>query len=388
MEISVKNLVNHDGISRSCRIIVNGGRIDAVLENEAGHCDYAYAVPGFIDIHTHGGNGAEVNDNSLEAMRTVNDFYLTHGTTSYLASTVTDSIERIDSILTTADRFIAENRIKAEEGVQAGCIGVHLEGPWLSKVNLGAQNPDFCIPPGPSSRELVKKWADIIRMVTFSYHTEEAPAFLDLLKQHGIIPATGHDAAVDDQIVRGFENGIRVVTHLYCVTSVFCRKADGKHLGTAETALMTKGVDVEVIADGRHITRHMWNFIRNNKPCEEILIISDSMRCAGMPEDPDKVYKLGDVDVVVDDGVAWLKDKSMYAGSVATMHSNFHRLVCDWGVSLPDAVKMTSWNQARLLGLDGLGLLKAGAGADMVFLDENLDICGVVKSGRFISAGK
>ena len=144
---------------------------------------------------------------------------------------------------------------------------------------------------------------------------------------------------------------------------------------------MTDGVKVEVISDGHHITKFFWDFIVHNKSFDDILIVSDSMRCAGMPEDPEKTYKLGEIDVIVDNGVAWLKDKSAFAGSVATMYSNFRNLVQNWGVDISDAVKITSYNQSRLFNLDHLGEIKAGRKADILLLDKNLSVCKIIKNG-------
>jgi N-acetylglucosamine-6-phosphate deacetylase len=220
-------------------------------------------------------------------------------------------------------------------------------------------------------------------MITFSYHYAAADRFLDLLLELSIIPACGHDQTVDERILAGFARGLRHVTHIYSMNASFMRVDGRKHLGTLEMALMTPGIMVEVIADGKHITEHFWRFIRHNKSVDDIVIVSDSMRWAGMPDDPDRVHKLGDVDVIVDDGVAWLADRSAFAGSVGTMHGMFRRLVQEWGVDLSSAVQMTSANQARELGIDDrVGAVKPGMAADFVILDEDLEIKQVVKAGR------
>ena len=383
MYFHVKNLVNHDSILRNCRITVEGGYISdispvSVLPEDS----YDYALPGFIDIHTHGGDGHELMDNSIQSLEAMSRFYLRNGTTSFLTSTVTDSLTKTEDVLKTVREFLPHNRIASANGMEAECLGVHLEGPWLSRLNLGAQNPDDCIVPASDSLDLMERFSDIIKMVTFSYHTPESENLLKLLVDREIIPACGHDETIDEKILDGFAKGIKVITHIYCVTSSFRRVNGLKHLGTIEMALMTDGVKVEVIADGKHITKYFWDFIRHNKKYDDILIVLDSMRCAGLPEDPDKIYQLGKMDVIVDQGVAWLKDKTAFAGSVATMYSNFRRLVDEWGVNICDAVKITSYNQAKLLGNNTLGELKTGKKADILLLDETLRIKGVIKSGR------
>jgi N-acetylglucosamine-6-phosphate deacetylase len=343
---------------------------------------YYYAIPGFIDIHTHGGDGYELMDDSVEALEAISRFYLQKGTTSFLFSTVTSGLDRTESVLRTAGRFIVQNRKDAAKGLQAGFLGIHLEGPWLSKKNLGAQNPIYCIVPGKESLELIEKYHDIIKMVTFSYHTPESEKLLDLLLDKDIIPACGHDEAHDERILEGFNKGVKVVTHIYCVTSTFQRRNGLKHLGTIEMGLMTDGVKVEVIADGKHITKYFWDFIKHNKSYDDIIVITDSMRCAGLPEDPDKKYKLGEIDVIIDEGVAWLEDRSAFAGSVATMYSNFKRLVSEWNVPINEAVRITSYNQAKLLGIiDRVGEIKQGREADILLLDRDMKLQKVIKSG-------
>lgn len=381
MQFFVKYLVNRDRVQRDCMLTVDHGRIVGVEESVPLPDGAAeYAVPGFIDIHTHGGDGCELMDGSVAALETMGRFYLRHGTTSFLASTVTESLPKTEAVLATAARFLPENRRRARRGEMAECFGIHLEGPWLSRSNLGAQNPVHCIPPERSSLEMIDRYADIIRMVTFSYHTPQSEHLLERLVESGIVPACGHDETIDERITEGFSRGIRMVTHIYCVTSSFRRVGGRKHLGTLEMALMTDGVGVEVIADGKHITKYFWDFILHNKRKEDIFVISDSMRCAGLPEDPEKVYKLGDMDVIVDEGVAWLPDKTAFAGSVATMYGNFRQLI-RWGTTLSDAVGMTSWNQARLFGLKGLGEIGPGSRADLLLLDGELNIREIVKAG-------
>lgn len=387
----VKNIINHDHTSTNCAITIDRGTISTVEKCQRAESEfeseseseqwYEYAIPGFIDIHTHGGDGAELMDNSVDALDKISEFYLHQGTTSFLSSTVTDFLPKTECVLETAREFIDTNRIKASEGKQASCLGIHMEGPWLSLGNIGAQNPECCIAPDQKSMTLVDNYKDIVKMITFSYHTPEAEKFLKFLTDRDIVPACGHDQTIDEQIIPGFANGIKVLTHIYCVSSGFQRRDGFKHLGSLEMALMTDGVKVEVIADGKHITKYFWDFICHNKSYDDILIISDSMRCAGLSEDPDKVYKLGDMNVIVDQGVAWLENKKFFAGSVATMYSNFCRLAKEWNVSLNDAVKMTSHNQSMLFHRPDLGQIEEGKTADIILLDSNLSICKTIKSG-------
>lgn len=389
-EYLVETVVNPDGVEKNCRITVEGEKITAVEHAPVGPVGsdgtFSIAIPGFIDLHTHGGMGHDIMDGGTESFSKIAEHHLSNGTTSFLGSTLTADSDVIESTLSELRGFIGFNAGESGTGHAARMLGVHLEGPWISPEKAGAQNPRFIHAPDERSVELVHEFRDIIRKVTFSYHYDSADMLLDKLKQDGIVAACGHDSTTDERILAGFERGIDYVTHLYCMSSSFQRVGGYKHLGTLEMALMTPGVSVEVIADGRHITKYFWDFICHNKSLDDLVIVSDSMRWAGLPPDPDTVVKVGEYEVVIDDGVAWLPDRSAFAGSTATIHSMFRRLVNEWGVSLQDAVRITSWNQAKILGVsDTLGAIRRGMTADMLLLDENLDIAQVVKSGTEVA---
>jgi N-acetylglucosamine-6-phosphate deacetylase len=381
---NIKKVANHDSIKEDYVLSIENGIIRSMepCEEKSVKNDFFYAIPGFIDIHTHGGGGYEFMDNSLDSFRKISEFYAKNGTTSFLSSTNTASLDHIGSVLQKAASFKKSNSSGIQENRQAKFLGVHLEGPWLSEKNLGAQNPEYCIEPNKASFDLVKKYVDIIKMVTFSYHTKASESFLELLVKNNIIPACGHDAAYDARILAGFKKGVKVITHIYSNTSSFQRRKGLKHLGTLEMGLLTDGIKVEVIADGRHITKYFWDFIKHNKNYEDIIIITDSMRCAGLPENPEKIHKMGGMSVIIDKGVAWLEDRSTFAGSIATMYSNFKRLVGEWKVDICDAVRVTSYNQAQLLGIsDRLGSISQGKTADIIFMDKQLTPQKILKSG-------
>lgn len=388
----VRNVVNADKQIQDARIHIDGTRISRIeaspeadpvpaargAEEEV----FEYAVPGFIDIHSHGALGYDLMDGTDEAFHAVARFHLSNGTTGFLGSTLTAPLPEIETFLREVRPRMEDNVRLQAAGEEASLIGIHLEGPWISCNNLGAQNPRHVIEPDDESFRIVRENADIVRMATFSYHTPGAEKFLDLLVELGIVPASGHDEAIDEDIVGAFGRGMSHLTHVYSNSSSFQRKNHYKHLGSLEMSLMTPEVSVEVIADGRHITRYFWDFIRHNKTVKDIMLVSDSTRAAGLPEDPNKVYKLGELDIVVDDGVAWLSDRSVFAGSTSTMLRMFRVVVQEWGESLQDAVRMTSHNQATKFGLtDLIGGIAPGRQADILLFDKNLDLQRVIKSG-------
>jgi N-acetylglucosamine-6-phosphate deacetylase len=329
--------------------------------------------------------GCDVMDGSFDSLDTIARFHLRNGTTTFLATTLTAPLERLEAVLEIVECYRAARGERAGDGGTAGVAGVHLEGPWISRRNLGAQNGRYVIAPGRESLSLVRRYAGLLRLVTFSYHGEEARALLELLVELGIEASLGHDQTLDADAVAAFASGVRHLTHAYSNSSSFQRRSGVKHLGSLEMALITPGVTVELIADDRHIRRPFWEFVRHNKPIEEIIVVSDSTSGAGLPEDPTRVHKLGELDTIIDDGVAWLADRSAYAGSVSPLHSCLRVLVDRWKVPMADAARTVSSNPAKSIGLyPELGCLAAGSLADVVFLNDDLSIAAVLKSGRLV----
>lgn len=382
----VKNIVNSDSIHPAAEIVIRNGVISEINQHSRDFSlsdSYHYCIPGFIDMHTHGGDSLDVMDTTFEALSGIARYHLKNGTTSFIASTVTAPLSKIEALLTMGSSFIDLNRVRAQNGEEASLLGFHLEGPWISSKNPGAHNKSHIIKPSLESCRLIKKYADIISMVTFAYNNSSNDEFLHCLIDHDVIAACGHDDTLDADILHGFKKGISHVTHLYSCTSSWQRKNQRKHLGTSEMALMTKGVSVEVIADKHHITKHFWDFISHNKSRDDIIIVSDSIRAAGLPERPGVRYLLGDIEIIIENGVALIPDKSLLAGSVATMYSMFKTLIIEWGISIQDAVQMTSHNQAKKINqLDRIGHISPGRNADMIFLDKDLNIKKILKFGQ------
>jgi N-acetylglucosamine-6-phosphate deacetylase len=384
----VEHIVNAGSIIDNREIVIRGSVIDKIdtLPKHRKKDLFHYAVPGFIDIHTHGGNGFDIMDGTSYAFSRIAEYHLKNGTTSFLGSSITAPLHEITSLLQTGREFVKRNEEKSLKGEEASLLGFHLEGPWISCKNLGAQNESYVIEPDRETTSLIDTYSDIIKMVTFSYHNEKAENFLQVLLKKAIIPACGHDETLDRDIIKGFNNGLKHITHIYSNTSSFQRKDGFKHLGTLEMALITPGVTVEVIADNRHITKYFWDFITHNKSPDDIIIVSDSNRAAGLPEDPERQLRLGDLDIVIDRGVAWLPDRSVFAGSITSMLKMFRILVNEWNVAIKDAVKITSFNQAKKLGIsDRIGTIKEGKTADLILMDRELNIQKIIKSGVEVS---
>lgn len=385
-EYLVRKLINAEECIENCSIITRGSKIVKVEKKsfDVKKGSFYYAVPGFIDIHTHGRGGGDVMDSG--ALFQIARSYLDCGTTTFLASTVSSSLDRLETVLEGGRELLQKNKEKSSAAEQSLLLGYHLEGPWISEKNSGAHDRAYIAEPDQRALELIEKFSGIIRMVTFSYHSSGAKRLLECLNEKKIIAACGHDETIDSEIVEGFKKGLNHVTHIYSNTSSFQRAGGLKHLGTLEMALMTPGISIEVIADGRHITRYFWDFILHNKSVDDIVVVSDSISCAGLSTElsggGDSEYRLGDRRILIENGVAWLPDRSTFAGSISSIHSMFCRLVREWSVPIQNAVRMTSSNQARILNVAGtFGVIGRGATADILFMNEDLAIQKIVKSG-------
>jgi len=380
----IRHIVNSNAIINNSIIIIRDNFIEEIRKypSKENEYSYYYAIPGFIDMHTHGGDGFDIMDGTENAFSSIAKYHLKNGTTSFLGSTITAPIKIIENVLKTGRKYMQINKDKSFSGKESSLLGFHLEGPWISRKNLGAQNKLYVIEPDNYSINLINKYSDIIKMVTFSYHNKKAQMFLHVLLNNGIIPACGHDETIDSDILKGFKNGLNHITHIYSNTSSFQRKNRFKHLGTLEMALMTPGISVEVIADNRHITKYFWNFITHNKSFDDIIIVSDSIKAAGLPENSKKIYHLGELNIIIDQGVAWLPDKSVFAGSISSMYKMFKILVTKWKVNLQEAVKITSFNQAKKLNIyDKIGSIKQGKIADIILMDKDFTIKKILKAG-------
>jgi N-acetylglucosamine-6-phosphate deacetylase len=331
-----------------------GERIDALG---------AYAAPGYIDLHTHGGEGADVMDADPEGLERIARFHLANGTTSFLATTLTASLPRIQAAI---------DAVRAYQGRGARIVGVHMEGPFISAANAGAQERHHLRHPDVEGRAFVRANADVVRRITLAPELPGAMELIEECVERGIRASAGHDAAVDDEIAAAMARGPDCVTHIYCCSSSISRRAGPrKHLGLTEIGMADARLSVEVIADGRHIPDALFGLILRAKGRDSVCLVSDSIRVAGLP---DGEYHLGDSKtgtlVRKEGDEASVPALSVYAGSVMPLGAMVRRLVSGRVVSLADAVRMATAVPARLSGLADRGCLEEGALADINMLGE------------------
>lgn len=380
-------LVLRDRLADGWSVLVRGGVIeDIVRAGEPVSADYrvvdlhgAYLAPGFVDLHTHGAGGADFMDAEPEAFLTAARVHARHGTTAFCPTTLSGDFEE------TLQVFTAYGEAKKQNTDGAQFLGLHLEGPYFALSQKGAQDPKYIRPPVRAEYErFLDACGDIVRW-SAAPELPGAMAFGRDLASRGILASIAHTDADFDLAQEALSNGYTHVTHLYsCMTGVH-RVHAYRVAGVIEAALYFDGFTVEIIADGCHLPAALLKWIYKCKGADRIALVTDSMRGAGMPEgDSILGSKTRGMAVSIHDGVAWLPAGDAFAGSVATMDRLVRNMVQLADVPLYEAVKMASATPARIIGAAKKGILAPGMDADMVLLDQGLQVTGTIIGGKRI----
>lgn len=332
-----------------------------------------YVSAGFIDIHTHGGGGNAFEGTVDEIVDGCN-FHLKHGTTSICPTVSAAKIGSMEISLQNIEKAMRDERIKGN------IIGAHLEGPYLSRRQAGAQCADFITAPVESDYlPLLQKYGKSIARWTYAPENDEGERFAKALKEYGVVSSAGHTDAIYDDMTRAMENGCRLITHLYSCTSTVTRDHGFRRLGVIETAYLSDDMYVEIICDGKHLPPELIRLIYKIKGADRIALVTDSLSLVGT----DKTHGfMQATEYIIEDGVCKLADRSAFAGSVATADKLIRVAVKEAGISVVDAVRMITETPAEIMGLAEKGRLKIGADADIVAFDGNINITNAFVSGR------
>jgi N-acetylglucosamine-6-phosphate deacetylase len=332
----------------------------------------AVVVPGFVDIHVHGGGGASYTDGSEPDILRAARFHREHGTTTTLASLVTAS----EAELLAAVRALAE-------ATRAGTVaGIHLEGPWLSRAHCGAHDHTQLRDPAPVEIDALLAAGDgAIRMVTLAPERAGSDDAITRLADAGVVVAVGHTDATYEQTRQAVDLGATVGTHLFNAMRPPHHREPGPVLALLEDARVT----VELIADGVHVHRAVLQAVIEAAGTERVALVTDAMAAAGLG---DGEFRLGAMQIDVVEQVARVRGTSTIAGSTATMDQLFRfaaGLGPDRDAALAGAVNLTSTTPARALGLDRVGSLRVGADADLVVLKRDLHVSAVMAQGDWLA---
>lgn len=326
-------------------------------------------IPGFIDTHIHGANGADTMDGTVEALDAISSVLPKEGTTSFLATTMTQSKENIEKALENVAEYTSKPK-------HAEIIGIHLEGPFINEARKGAQPGEYVIAPDV---ELFKKWQTLtnglIKTVTVAPECDEDGSFIKYLATNGVNVSAGHTSIDFEGVKRAVALGVHQLTHI-------CNAMTGIHhrdIGAVGAPFVLKKLYAELIADNIHVTPDMLQILFDNIGSERLILITDAMRAKCLP---DGMYELGGQPVGVKDNQATLEDGTL-AGSILKMIDGAKNMLALEEVFIRDIIEMASVNPAKQINVfDKKGSIAAGKDADVLLVDKDLNIKYTICKGQ------
>lgn len=361
-------------------VLVRDGKIVAVGADaaaaDAPRVDLAgrLLVPGFLDIHTHGGNGVDVNAADAAGFAALSRFFAAQGVTGFLCSILTDTPERTLQAIAEARRFMDAPPVGAR------LLGIHLEGPFLAPEYKGAM-PESLLRDGDAAlfRRYQAAAGGAVRYITVA---PEVPGALEMIRAISgeVVVAIGHSGADYETACAAIDAGARAATHTFNAMGLFHQHRPG-----IMGAVLERDVICEAICDGRHLHPGAVRMLLACKGYERVVAVTDSIQAAGLP---DGRYKLGVNDVVVENGDALLPDTRVRAGSTLTACQALRNLVAFTGEDVARVLPLLTENPARLLGLSGKGKIAPGCDADLTVLGDALDVRAVYVGGRRVFANE
>lgn len=383
METLIKNIDYFDGekINQNCSIIISDSKISKIIKGKTQQNrgfdkiidgKGRLLVPGFIDIHIHGTNGCDVMDGTTESINKISRTLAKNGTTSYLPTTVTMSVEATQKAI-SAVRACKENH----EG--ANILGIHLEGPFVNKKRKGAQNEKYILEPSVKNfNDLVGGDLRDIKRMTLAPEIGDGVALVKYLTEKGIVASAGHTCASAAVFNECTKNGLNLCTHLFNGMDPLHHR----NPGVVGSALLNDDVYTEFIADLNHIDKDVLKLICKIKGADKCILITDSLSagCLG-----NGIFSLGGQKVIVKDGVARIESGSL-AGSIILMKNAVQNMINKVGIDAVSVLKMATVNPAKVIGADGFkGRIKEGYDADLNLLNKDYGVDMVMVMGKTIA---
>lgn len=366
-------------------LVIDAGRIvglapSAELDADLPKLDVGgrLIAPGLIDIHIHGALGYTFNDPTPEAFAAITQETARRGVTSLLATTATDAIEHLLASLEVAHQWMATPHAGSQ------LLGVHVEGPYFSMAQRGAQDPAHIRNPNDGTVEQLLEYRDIIRILTFAPELPGALALSRRLAELGIVAAAGHSSAREEEVKPVIEAGLRHMIHLWSAQSTTIREGPWRKPGLLEVSLTDDRLTGEIIADGKHLPPTLMKLAYKCLGPDRLCAISDATSGAGLPEGAR--FRLGGMEYEVCDGVGMLFDRTAFAGSTTLLNQMIPILTQQVGIPLVEAIRMASLTPARIIDVaERKGSLETGKDADIAIFNDDFTTWGVLIGGRAVS---
>jgi N-acetylglucosamine-6-phosphate deacetylase len=376
-------VIRTDRIDTDAAVVIADGQIVDIVDSRALHPDMPaidvagrFIAPGLIDIHTHGALGHTFNDPTADAYAAIAQRQLQHGVTGLLATIATAPISNLVACLSFAREWLAAPPVGAQ------ILGVHLEGPYFSPAQKGAQDPASIRTPDDGTPENLLAFCDVIRVLTYAPELPGALALTKRLAASGIVPAAGHSSAREADMVAAIQAGLRHIIHIWSGQSSVVREGPWRVPGLLEVSLTYDDLTVEMIADDRHLPPTLMRLAYKCIGPERLCVVSDATSGAGL-EDGAR-FRMGDMEYVVQDGVGMLLDRTAFGGSTTFLNQMIPVLTDRVGIPVFEAVRMASLNPARVIGVDQRkGSLEPGKDADITVFDPDFTPWRVMIGGRW-----
>lgn len=333
----------------------------------------AIVVPGFIDQHIHGAGGADAMDGTIDALTTIANTVAGEGTTAFLATTMTQSVENITNALSAVKAYKDANYATGAE-----ILGIHLEGPFIAASMKGAQPLEYVVSPDIDIFDAYNKASgNNIKIVSLAPEVDGADALIAHLDSNGIVASIGHTAAKSADVRKAIRSGAKNITHTYNAQSALHHR----EIGVVGSAMLYDELATELIADTIHVSVPAMQLLAKNKPNGKLILITDAMRAKGLA---DGESELGGQVVIVKNGEARLTDGTL-AGSVLRMNRAIANFIEKVGIPFTKAIDCATINPAKALGVDKvMGSIKVGKLANFTVLNSNYDVLCTIRNGEVI----
>src|SRR5216110_1004301 len=365
-----------DAIRGHLDVVVHDRKIVDICAPASSHSDKTidlhgnFLAPGFIDVHVHGANGHDAMEANADAFCAICDYHASGGTTSMLLTTATAPFAEILLALTQIGKL-------REEIPQIA--GAHVEGPFISRDQAGAQNPEFICEASAELIGCLLEHRDVIKRITIAPETKGALAAIKEFSAAGIVVSGGHSNAWEEEARAALENGMRSLTHTFNCMSSSRRRGTKRVAGLLEFALSEPKICCELIAEEHHVSPALMKLICCAKGVGRISLVSDATAGAGLAEDT--TFQLAGKKCIVKNGACFLADNGTLAGSASRLIDLVRAMIRNAEVPLPDAIAMASRNPARETGLTDKGEIAIGKDADLVVLSPELEVLQTYVAG-------